>query len=85
MEEPKAKISNEIGELDNSIEGKGSPLTLLLSKLVEKFTGKDMAVGYQFDNLEIDMMNATMLGGKKIGSIKWRIDGKFVVSSELLQ
>ena len=80
---PKRKFLMKYTDLGNSVEEKGSYLSLLLAQAVEKFTGKDMAVGYQFDNLEIDMANAIALGGKKICSIKWRIDGKFVISSQL--
>ena len=42
-----------------------------------------MAVTYEFSNLEIDMPRASGPGGKEIGSAKWKIDGKFVISTEL--
>jgi hypothetical protein len=57
--------------------------TELVSQLVEKLTGKDMAITYEFDNLVIDVPKATGPGGKEIGSAKWKIDGKFVISSQL--
>jgi hypothetical protein len=57
--------------------------TELVSQLVEKLTGKDMALTYEFDNLVIDVPKATGPGGKEIGSAKWKIDGKFVISSQL--
>ena len=42
-----------------------------------------MEITYEFDNLEIDVPKATGPGGKEIGSAKWKIDGKFVISSQL--
>ena len=57
--------------------------TELVSQLVEKLTGKDMALTYEFDNLVIDVPKATGPGGKEIGSAKWKINGKFVISSQL--
>jgi hypothetical protein len=57
--------------------------TELVSQLVEKLTGKDMAITYEFDNLVIDVPKATGHGVKEIGSDKWKIDGKFVISSQL--
>jgi hypothetical protein len=41
----------------------------LIKELVDKITGKDIAVTYEFNNLEIDMPRASA-GGKEIGSAK---------------
>jgi protein subunit release factor B len=49
----------------------------------DKITGKDMAVTYEFNNLEIDMPRSSGPGGKEIGSAKWKINGKFVITTEL--
>jgi hypothetical protein len=76
MEQLEKKASNDSKE--NS-----SNWTELVSQLVEKLTGKDMAITYEFDNLVIDVPKATGPGGKEIGSAKWKIDGKFVISSQL--
>jgi hypothetical protein len=42
-----------------------------------------MAITYEFENLVIDVPKATGPGGKELGSAKWKIDGKFVISSQL--
>jgi protein subunit release factor B len=41
-----------------------------------------MAVN-EFNDLEIDMPRASGPGGKEIGSAKWKINRKFVISAEL--
>ncbi|HEX9317591.1 MAG TPA: hypothetical protein VF884_01515, partial [Nitrososphaeraceae archaeon] len=52
-------------------------------ELVDKLTGKDMAVTYSFDNLEIDIPKATGPGGQDIGSAKWKINGRFIISTKV--
>jgi hypothetical protein len=46
-------------------------------------TGKDLAITYEFDNLQIDIPKATGPDGRELGSAKWMISGKIVISSEL--
>ena len=55
----------------------------VIRDIVDKLTGKDMEVTYDFDNLEIDMPKATGPEGKEIGSAKWKINGKFIISTQL--
>jgi hypothetical protein len=55
----------------------------IVQGLVDKLTGKDMAITYEFRNLEVDMPKATGPEGKDIGSAKWRMNGKFVISTEV--
>ena len=57
--------------------------TELVSQLIDKLTGKDLAITYEFDGLEIEIPKATGPGGKEIGSAKWKIDGKIVISTEV--
>ena len=42
-----------------------------------------MEVTYDFDNLEIDIPKATGPEGKELGSAKWKINGKFIISTQL--
>ena len=70
-------------EVSKNIEQNASKWSHLIKELVDKLTGKDMAVTYEFKNLEIDMPRASGPGGKEIGSAKWKINGKFVISTEL--
>jgi len=51
--------------------------------VVDKLTGKDMGVTYEFDNLEIDIPKATGPEGRKIGSAKLKINGKFIISTQV--
>ncbi len=55
----------------------------MIKEFVDKLTGKDMAVTYEFNNLEIDIPKASGSGGQELGSAKWKINGKFVVSTKL--
>ena len=36
-----------------------------------------------FENLQIDMPKATGPEGKELGSAKWKINGKFTISTQL--
>jgi len=51
----------------------------MVKGLIDKLAGKDMAITYEFRNLEVDMPKATGPEGKEIDSAKWRINGKFVL------
>ena len=55
----------------------------VLKDIVDKLTGKDMEVTYDFENLEIDIPKATGPEGKELGSAKWKINGKFIISTQL--
>jgi hypothetical protein len=83
MEQHEKKSSNKMEELGKGSKENTSDWTELVSQLMEKLTGKDMAITYEFENLEIDVPKATGPGGKELGSAKWKIDGKFVISSQL--
>lgn len=55
----------------------------IVKDIVDKLTGKDMEVTYDFEDLQIDMPKATGPEGKELGSAKWKIDGKFTISTQL--
>jgi hypothetical protein len=74
------KVVEKVGE---GIEQNPSKWAELAKELVDKLTGKDVAVTYEFNNLEIDMPKASGPGGKELGSAKWKINGKFVISTVL--
>jgi hypothetical protein len=74
-----SKVLNKDKNNDTSI----SNWSDLVRDIVDKLTGKDMEVTYDFDNLEIDMPKATGPEGKEIGSAKWKINGKFIISTQL--
>ncbi len=57
----------------------------VVSKFLDKIIGKDLQVTYTFDNLEIEIPKAYGPSGREIGGAKWRIDGKIVISTELIK
>jgi hypothetical protein len=75
MENLKQETSNEDQNISNWSD--------VVKDIVDKLTGKDMEVTYHFDNLQIDMPKATGPEGKEIGSAKWKINGKFTISTQL--
>ena len=82
MEKIKEMASKAGEEVSKNVEQNASKWSELIKEFVDKLTGKDVTVTYEFDNLEIDMPSASA-GGQEIGSAKWKINGKFVISTEL--
>jgi hypothetical protein len=82
MENLKEESSKEINQ-DKSADRNISNWSDVVSDIVDKLTGKDMEVTYDFENLQIDMPKATGPEGKEIGSAKWKINGKFIISTQL--
>lgn len=77
------KQQNPPSEVSNKIEGP-SQLPEIIKQVVDKLTGKDMEVTYDFQNLQIDVPRVSGPGGKELGSARWKINGKFVLSTALL-
>src|SRR5919107_2066680 len=71
--------SSEQGSGSN--DQKGSNMSEIVTKLIEKLVSKDVAVTYTFDHLQIDVPQARGPGGKELGGAKWVIDGKIVIST----
>jgi hypothetical protein len=42
-----------------------------------------MSLTYSFENLEIDVPKAQGLGGRKLDGLKWTINGKIAVTTEM--
>ena len=80
VKEEFSKVGSKIG--DKVLEDK-SEWAEILSQLVDKLTGKDLAITYDFNDLQIDIPKATGPGGKEIGSAKWKVNGKVVISTEV--
>lgn len=83
MERMKGDISKAAGHIGKKVQENKTQWTELVSQLVDKLTGKDLAVTYEFNDLQIDIPKAIGPGGKEIGSAKWKINGKFVISTEV--
>jgi hypothetical protein len=76
-----SEITKQIGD---KIEQNASQWSGVLKEVVDKLTGKNMDVTYNFDNFEIDVPKATGPDGRNLGSAKWKINGKFIFSTQLL-
>ena len=50
---------------------------------MEKLTGKNMSMTYEFDNLTIDVPSARGPGGREIGGVQWKINGKVTIYRNL--
>jgi len=68
----------------DKIEQNASHWSDILKEVVDKLTGKNMDVIYNFENFEIDVPKATGPDGRNLGSAKWKINGKFIFSTQLL-
>jgi hypothetical protein len=83
MESLKQEASKVMNEGKDKDERKISNWSDVVGDIVDKLTGKDMEVTYDFDNLEVDIPKATGPEGKELGSAKWKINGKFIISTQL--
>lgn len=54
----------------------------IIGQLFDRLTGKGASVTYTFDNLTIDMPRATGPNGQEMGSAKWTVNGKIVITAE---
>ena len=84
MEYTKEQKSNATDEIGETVEQGTTQFTEIIKQLVDKLTGKDMEFTYDFQNLEIDVPRITGPEGKELASAKWKINGKFTLSTVLL-
>jgi hypothetical protein len=68
---------------DDSQEDSKNKWSELLAQIIDEVTGKDISITYEFDDLEIDVPKATGPNGQELGSAKWKVKGKIVISSEV--
>jgi hypothetical protein len=54
----------------------------IIGQLFDRLTGKGASVTYTFDNLVIDLPRAQGPQGQELGSAKWTINGKVVITAE---
>ena len=54
----------------------------LTGQIIDKLIGKNMSMTYDFQNLIIDIPKAEGPGGKHMGSVKWTINGRIVITTE---
>ncbi len=79
------RASEAANYVEKKVEESGSQWADVLREVVDKLTGKNMEVTYNFQNFEIDIPKAKATGpqGKELGSAKWRLDGKFTLTTQL--
>ena len=53
----------------------------LMEQLLDNVFGKGMSITYEFKDLTIDLSNAEVSEGKKIGSGQWKINGKITINA----
>lgn len=85
MENLKQEASNIVDEAGQKVQDGASQLPEIIKQVVDKLTGKNMEVTYDFQNLEVDVPRVERPEGKELGSAKWKINGKFILSTQLLQ
>ena len=54
----------------------------VIAQLFDRLTGKGASVTYNFDNLVIDIPKAQGPGGRDMGSAKWTVNGKILITWE---
>jgi hypothetical protein len=52
---------------------------------MEKLTGKNMSMTYEFDDITIDIPSARGPGGRDLGGVQWKINGKVTITTETYQ
>ena len=80
----KENANNNSDRSKNSSKEHISEWSELISRIIDKLTGKDLQVTYSFDNLEIEIPKAYGPDGRQLGGAKWKVDGKITISTELI-
>jgi hypothetical protein len=83
MESLRNEASEAANYVGKKVEESGSQWAEILNEVVDKLTAKNMEVIYNFQNFEIDIPKATGPEGKELGGAKWRLDGKFTLTTQL--
>jgi len=74
-------IQGNKDEQENT-KSKATEVADVVSSLIDRLTGKEAVITYEFDNLIIDIPRAAGPGGKELGSAKWTINGKLIIKAE---
>jgi hypothetical protein len=71
-----------MNEGNQDLQQASSQWAEIVGQLFDRLTGKGASVTYNFDNLVIDLPKARGPGGQDMGSAKWTINGKVVITAE---
>jgi hypothetical protein len=69
---------------NNNNEKTGQPSSQwaeLIGELFDRLTGKGASVTYSFENFVIDIPKAVGPRGQELGSAKWTINGRLVITA----
>jgi hypothetical protein len=67
---------------NNSMQQTSAQWAEIIGQLFDRLTGKGASVTYSFDNLIIDIPKAQGPNGQNMGSAKWTVNGKVVITAE---
>jgi hypothetical protein len=70
---------------EHTSSSQSSHWTEVVGQLMEKLTGKNMSMTYEFDDLTIDVPSARGPGGRNLGGVQWKINGKVTIITETYQ
>jgi|SRR5690242_8778276 hypothetical protein len=73
---------DESQKSDNNIQQMSSQWAEIIGQLFDRLTGKGASVTYTFDNLVIDMPKAHGPSGQELGSARWTVNGRLVITAE---
>ena len=66
----------------DAMQQTGSQWAEVIGQLFDRLTGKGASVTYDFNDLVIDIPKAQGPGGRDMGSAKWTINGKILITWE---
>jgi len=75
-------MTQNTGSSDQGIQQTSAQWAEIIGQLFDRLTGKGASVTYAFDNLVIDIPKAQGPNGQDMGSAKWTVNGKVVITAE---
>ena len=76
--------SNHDDQENTKSKSKTTEMVDIISSLIDRLTGKEAIITYEFDNFEIDIPRAAGPDGKELGSAKWTINGRLIIKAEAI-
>lgn len=67
---------------DQSTTQSSNKWSEIVGQIIDRLMGKNMSATYDFQQLTIDMPKAEGPDGKQIGSVKWTVNGRIVITTE---
>ena len=71
--------------MNEHTSSQSSHWTEVVGQLMENLTGKNMSMNYEFDDLTIEVPSARGPGGRDLGGVQWKINGKVTIITETYQ